>query len=90
MSILLVTYEHKTVGKDYTAFFDTLKSTPSKWWHYLESVWLVETTMTANDFARKLYPHITTTDRLLVIRVQREYQGWLTKEAWDWINKRQY
>jgi hypothetical protein len=27
-------------------------------------------------------------DYLLVVRVTRPYQGWLPKDAWEWVNSR--
>jgi len=90
MAVLLVTYEFKTAGKDYSAFFETLKNTPQKWWHYLENVWIVETDLSADAFAKKLYPHFSQDDRVLVTRITSDQQGWLQKEAWEWLNNRKY
>lgn len=90
MAVLLVTYELNTPNKEYSQFFDTLKKTPRAWWHYLKDVWLVDTDISADGFAKVLYPHITQDDRLLITKLSGEHQGWLTQEAWDWINARKY
>lgn len=90
MALLLVTYEHKSAGRDYTPFFEAIKTNANGWWHYLESVWIVNTDLSADAFAKKLFPHMTKSDRLLVVRVTREHQGWLTEDAWNWLNAASY
>jgi hypothetical protein len=42
--------------------------------------------LSANDFAQQLDPHIETTDRLLVVGITGERQGWLPEKAWEWLN----
>ena len=87
MAVLLITYELKTAGKDYSKFFETIKSV-GDWWHYLDVVWLVDTVKSADEVAKALYPHFTKDDRLLVIKLARDHQGWLPQAAWEWINQR--
>lgn len=90
MSVLLVTYSLKNQEHDYSSLFVSIKSNANGWWHYIDNVWLVNTPTSANDFADLLYPHLYKNDRLLVTRITAEHQGWLPKEAWDWINSRTY
>lgn len=89
MPLLLVTYDLKTSLKDYASLFEGIKKNSKFWWHYLESVWLVDTWHDENGLAKALYPHITKEDRLLVISTRDTGQGWLPKEAWDWIIEHQ-
>lgn len=83
----LVTYDLKKPGQDYTSVHDSIKSCGT-WWHYLESTWLLDSHMTAEEIATKIRSHIDKNDRLLVIGVTGDYSGWLTQEAWDWMNSR--
>lgn len=85
--VYLVTYDLNKPGQDYTELYEAIKSLGA-WWHYLDSTWLVDTTYSADQIAAKLKPHMDDSDYFLVIRVQRDYQGWLPKDAWDWINAR--
>jgi len=59
------------------------------WWHYLESSYIiiVESNITATDicnFIQQLMPnkHFFVSELNL-----QNHNGWLPKEAWDWINK---
>ena len=90
MSLLLITYEHKTEGKDYTSFFEEIKKNSNGWWHYLDKTWVSNTTLSADAFARKLFPYITQKDRLMIFKLQEDYQGWLPEEAWKWFDDKNF
>lgn len=90
MSILLITYALNNQYRDYAPFFDAIKSNCNYWWHYLDTTWIVSTSHSANEYAQFLYPYMETTDRLLVVKITRDYQGWLPTDAWDWLNNKEY
>jgi hypothetical protein len=90
VSILLITHALNNQQKNYAPFFEAIKTNCDFWWHYFDATWIVATSHTANSFAQLLYPHIETNDRLVVVRITRDYQGWMPQEAWDWLNNKQY
>ena len=83
--VLIVTYDLKTPGWNYTAFYDALKA-QGQWWHYLTSSWLIVTGKSPSDVYTALAPHLPKSDRILVLPVKKPAFGYLPKEAWDWIN----
>ncbi len=83
--VLLVSYDLKTPGWNYTAFYETLKAQGS-WWHYLTSTWLIITPKSPAEVHNALGPHLAKTDSILILPVKKPAFGWLPKEAWDWIN----
>lgn len=85
--IHLVTYDLRKPGQDYTAVHESIKSCGG-WWHYLESTWLVDTEMNVEQMAKRVRQHIDQNDRLMIIGVTAQYDGWLPKDAWEWINSR--
>lgn len=87
MPLLLVTYDLKTPGQDYTPLFNAIKNSSTLWWHYLTDTWLVKTAWDTDALGRHLLKFITANDRLLVIEVKGIGQGWLPNDAWDWIRK---
>lgn len=87
MRIYNVSYDLKKPGQNYTALFTELKST-GDWWHYLESTWLIATNETASQVWDRISPAIDKNDRVLIIEVVNNKNGWLAPEAWDWINER--
>ncbi|MCL4874202.1 hypothetical protein KJ039_08980 [bacterium] len=80
-----INYDLKAPGRNYDALYDEIKKT-GRWWHYLESTWLVSTTETAEQIWNRIGKHIDKNDYMLIIEVRNNTQGWLPKDAWDWIN----
>lgn len=85
--IISINYDLKRPGQNYQSLYDAIKSCGASW-HYLGSTWLVDTTLTAGQVWAKLALLVDKNDFVLVIGVTRDYQGWLPKDAWDWINAR--
>lgn len=85
--IYAINYDLKLPGQNYEGVHEAIKSCGA-WWHYLGSTWLVDTSLDANAIWRKLSPHVDKNDRVLVIGVTRDYEGWLPKDAWEWLNSR--
>lgn len=85
--ILLVTYDLNKPGKDYTSLYNVLKTAPG-WWHYLESTWILSTTESPDAWSEKIRRVIDENDHFIVVDITRKSrQGWLPKDAWDWIRQ---
>ncbi len=88
--VLIINYALNNGLKDYNPLFNAIKGC-GEWWHFMESTWIVNTVYSADVVGKHLQKYIdTNTDHLLVMRLQRESQGWLPNEAWNWINSKQY
>lgn len=87
--IHLITYDLNKPGQDYSSLFEAIKNVGA-WWHYLDSTWLVDTALSTSQVSERLRARIDENDHLLVIRVTRDYSGWLPQEGWDWLNGRDY
>jgi hypothetical protein len=85
--IYAINYDLKKPGRDYAALYTAIKSCGA-WWHYLESMWLVDTNLGAEGVWKRIEAHFDRNDRALVIGVTKDHQGWLPKDAWEWINGR--
>ena len=86
MGALLITYDLNRPGQDYEGLFDEIKSLGA-WWHYLDSLWIVDTNLTVNSAADRIRARVDTSDHFLVLDVTGDAsQGWLPQEAWNWIN----
>jgi hypothetical protein len=68
---------------------DKIQGPPTRlWWHHLRDTWIiVSSDPTPNDVYKRLEP-LLPNDRLLILSINKEtqYQGWLDKEAWDWLS----
>lgn len=84
--VYLVSYDLNSPGQNYTSLRDELKKS-TDWWHYLDSTWLIYTWESANQVWNRIHSEIDKNDRVLIIEVKNNMQGWLTQDAWDWIHK---
>ena len=80
-----INYDLKAPNRDYEGLYEAIKASP-KWWHYLESTWIIATDESVKQVSARLKPHIDDNDRLLVIEVRENFQGWLPKKAWEWLH----
>lgn len=87
--VLLVTYDLRSPGRNYTPLHEAIKSA-KVWWHHLESTWIIETSASPQQWYEFLRPHIDSNDYILIIEVKRNFWGFLPKEAWDWLSERNY
>lgn len=84
--LVLITYDLKSPDKDYAPLYEAIKNCGDKWWHYLESVWLVHTNLTPNECFERLRENLDAGDRCLVVQITNQLrQGWLPTKAWEWI-----
>ena len=85
MKAYCISYDLKSPNKDYKGLYDAIKMYP--WWHFLESTWLIKTGESPVVVWNHLAKHIDTNDRILIIEVRDNVQGWLAKAAWEWIHE---
>ena len=76
---------------DYKAFHDTLTTAKGviNWWHYLESSYIIITAtgVTATNVSDFVMNHMTNKHFFVAELNLKNHNGWLPKEAWDWIKK---
>lgn len=87
MGAILITYDLKKPGQKYEQLHENIKALGT-WWHYLDSTWIVVTSLTPSQVFDMLKPSVDADDRVLVVNISDDsYSGWLTQKAWDWLKK---
>ena len=87
LNLLLVTFSLRNPQKNYEPFFVALRGNALQWWHFIEQTCVVATVYDEHEFSRRLFPHMETTDSLLVASLSPyEFSGWLPPFAWEWLN----
>jgi hypothetical protein len=84
--IYLITYETNNTLKNYSGLRNSIKSSGS-WWHYIKNTWIIRTDKPINFWYNKLSRHLAENDRIMVVEIKSNYQGWLDKGAWEWLKK---
>jgi hypothetical protein len=86
MDVYLITYDLKSVNKDYAELFSRIKEL-GEWQHPLDSVWLVRSVRNANSIYLSLREVMGEKDLAMVVKVElSDIQGWLPKSFWSWVN----
>lgn len=86
MNKYLITYDLKNRIKNYDSLYVAIKNLGT-WWHYLDSTWIIKTNLTSSQIWGILAPHVTTIDRVLIIKIDTSDKwGWLTQDAWNWLS----
>lgn len=71
MSVLMIGYDLNRPGQKYDELIEFLESQPL-WWHYLDSTWLVKTSLTVKEMCNKVWQHVDNNDAVLVLDVTRD------------------
>lgn len=86
MALKLITYDLNKPGQNYKDLHEAIRGLGA-WWHYLDSTWIVQSSLSPNAIVEKLKATIDTSDGLLVFDITGDsYSGWLEQGAWDWLN----
>jgi len=89
-TVLLISYDldgHERPSA-YKAVKQRIEEGATSFRRPLYSQWLVETTASPDKWFEHLKSVIDSDDRLLIVRVQAPYSGWLEKEIWEWLKMR--
>ncbi|PAC33343.1 hypothetical protein [Flectobacillus sp. BAB-3569] len=83
--ILLISYNKVDYSIPLENLTNAIRGNAFSYWHHLNDTWIVRTDKSVSEFYNLLAPNISTSDRLLLVEIKRNYQGWLTKDAWNWL-----
>lgn len=88
MAVYCISYDLKS--KNYDSLIEAIKSY-GLWWHQSESTWFIETNQTSKQVLENLRNFLFNNDKLIVIRVQRDW--WAighTEEEYKWLRERNF
>ncbi|HCG5919202.1 TPA: hypothetical protein NJ048_004359 [Vibrio parahaemolyticus] len=86
MKAYVITYDLRTPNQNYNGLYEAIKTT-GRWWHYLDSTWIIATDESPAQIWSRLEPFVDNNDNLLIMEVKNNSQGWLPQDAWEWINE---
>jgi hypothetical protein len=86
MPVLLITYDLKKPGQDYSDLYKVIKE--YAWARLSESSYAIETNESPEVVFNKLEPYIDANDYLLVITLKRPFAGRNAKDVIDWLESR--
>ncbi len=58
------------------------------WWHYIKTCYIIISNKSVDTLARSIGNSLISEKKFLMIEVNmNNRQGWLTQEAWKWLNE---
>lgn len=87
--VILISYDLKRPGQMYQGLYTAIQSY-GLWWHYLDSVWLIETTQTPEQVFNHLVPYLDGNDTIFITQITQNGWGKLPQEAWNWLRQRNF
>lgn len=57
------------------------------WWHYLDTCYILQTTLTIEQLQNLIMQRFPNQSFLLEEINPKRYAGWLPKEAWAWLER---
>jgi hypothetical protein len=87
LAAYMITYDLNAEGQKYDKVIQAIKDSSDAWCTYWKSSYLIKSDLTPNQIQEKIKPNLDSNDRLLIIEVKNNYQGWLSEEQWEWIKK---
>jgi len=90
--VILISYELRQPGRDYSNLYKAIEGISGIWSHPLTSHWMVQTALSPQQVWEHLAPHIDKNDSMLVTRISNSpsYSGWLAQTIWNWMAARAY
>ena len=88
MTKYLISYDLNKHDKNYAGVIEAIKNASNGvWCKPLESVWLIQSSLSATQISDRIKLAADANDRWLVNEITNNRQGWLSPEIWDYINK---
>lgn len=85
--VYMITYDLNSTGQRYSELISAIKGASNGCWcTYWKSSYLIQSPLSPSQITDRLKPYLDSNDRLLVIEVKRNYQGWLTDDERSYIN----
>ncbi len=83
--IVLFSYQLGTTFlRNTQPLIEIIKDNPG-WFQCFDRTWLISTRDDIKTLNQKIREHLRETDLWLLIEITSNYQGWLPKEVWEWI-----
>lgn len=89
MAAYMITYDLNSAGQKYDEVIKAIKSSSTgAWCTYWKSSYLIKSYLTPDQISDNIKPHLDSNDRLIIIEVKNNYQGWLTEDQWKYIREK--
>lgn len=84
----LISYDLNNPGKNYSELYDAIKAASNgTWCRPLESVYIINSSLSAQSVYSKLAQYLDSTDGVLVVEIKGQSYWYLDKTVSDYLQK---
>lgn len=84
-NVYMITYDLNAKGQKYKEVNDAIKNSANAYCKYWTSTYLIRSSLSPSQIVNNVKPHLDNNDSLIVIEVNKNYQGWLETEKREFI-----
>ena len=85
--VCMITYDLNATGQRYEEVIQAIKKcSTGKWCSYWKSSYLIQTAKSPQAITDMITPFLDGNDRLFVVEVKRNFQGWLSPKQWSYVH----
>ena len=88
--LYLLTFDVPPSSKGLTELHNLIDNDPAitDWMHHIKTTYFIVSTKTAQQLADN-FKGVLGNENYIVVQIRRPYgrQGWLNKDAWEWLSK---
>ncbi len=88
--VYLIAYDLNNPRSSHKEVEKVIKKISITWCSFWKSSYLIKSSMPAAQIVEHLKPCLDDADRLFVVESTGDYQGWLTDEQWNFIDRNIY
>jgi hypothetical protein len=87
MKKYLISYDLRWTWHNYMPFYDALKALSTKYIHFIENSWFIESELTASEIYNKLKIELFEQDQIFIVEITNvtNYSGFFVTSAWKWL-----
>ena len=82
----MISYDLNSPTKNRKSVEDDIKSFGT-WCRYLSTTYLISTPLDINTVTKKCISHLDGNDEMIVAKVTKPINGWLSHKQWEWISR---
>lgn len=84
----MITYDLNSPGQNYDQIIKIIKENISlSWCSFWKSSYLIKSNLSTKQIQEKIQPYLDSSDRMIIIEVNNNYQGWSTEDDWKFIRE---
>lgn len=88
MAVYMITYDLNKQGQNYSKVIQTINECSIEQYSVWKSSYLIKSDMTAKQISDKISQFLDENDKMIVVEVNGNYDGWLPHGSWEYLTEK--